>query len=172
MVRIRTKSAHDLALALRSAYWTLHRQTDASLQAHGVTASQFVLLTLLSDQPAVTQRELVDLASSDPNTVRAMLVALQGKGLVSRQRHPTDGRAWQVSLTEQGRNLLPSLWRLTDPVRDRLLTEFDDDERRTLERLLVRTAAVMSHDGKGASSSSRRGPAHRSAAAGAELKDL
>ena len=37
--------------------------------------------------------------SSDPNTVRAMLLLLEQRGLVVRERHPTDGRARTVALT-------------------------------------------------------------------------
>ena len=39
---------------------------------------------------------------SDPSTVRAMLVLLEERGLVSRDTHPTDGRARTVALTAVG----------------------------------------------------------------------
>ncbi len=35
-------------------------------------------------------------------TVRAMLLLLQDRGLVARQRHPDDGRARSVALTALG----------------------------------------------------------------------
>ncbi len=35
-------SGHELAMALRLAYLTMHRRTDAVLAKHGVTADQFV----------------------------------------------------------------------------------------------------------------------------------
>src|SRR5690242_8204901 len=98
MVRERTNSGkpradgHDLALALRAAYLALHRRSDAYFARHGVTADQFVLLAALAGGGARTQRDLARRAASDPNTVRAMLVLLEGRGLVTRGRHPTDGR--------------------------------------------------------------------------------
>ena len=94
---------HDIAMGLRAAYWAVHRRTDADLERHGVTAHQFVLLSLLSEADGITQQELVRRASSDANTVRAMLVLLERGGLLSRRPHPTDGRARQVVLTPKGR---------------------------------------------------------------------
>ena len=80
-------------MALRAAYWAMHRQTQARLARCGVTADQFVLLALLAEQDGITQQELVRRASSDANTVRAMLVLMESRGLVTRKGHPTDGRA-------------------------------------------------------------------------------
>src|SRR5204863_485605 len=92
-------SGREVARALRAAYLALHRQTDACFAKDGVTADQFVLLAALAEADAVTQQELVRRTGSDPSTVRAMLLLLEGRGLVSRERHPADGRARCVTLT-------------------------------------------------------------------------
>src|SRR5690242_558376 len=115
------KSGHDLALALRAAYLALHRGSDARFARHGVTADQFVLLSMLAEGDALTQKELARRASSDPNTVRAMLLLLERRGLVARERHPTDGRARSVALTAKGRRVYGKLWAAGEPVRSRLL---------------------------------------------------
>jgi DNA-binding MarR family transcriptional regulator len=86
-------SGHDIAMGLRAAYWAMHRQTEAGLARGGVTADQFVLLALLAEWDGITQQELVRRAASDANTVRAMLVLLESRGLVARQGHPTDRHA-------------------------------------------------------------------------------
>ncbi len=96
-------SGHDIAMSLRAAYWTMHREADTFLKAHGVTANQFVLLSILAEHTGLTQQELVRLASSDANTVRAMLVLLERAGLLSRLPHPHDRRAYRVALTKKGR---------------------------------------------------------------------
>src|SRR5438270_7326427 len=99
-------SGRDVARALRAAYLALHRQTNACFAEDGVTADQFVLLAALAEAAAVTQQDLVRRVGSDPNTVRAMLLLLEEGGLVSRERHPTDGRARRVTLTGQGRQVV------------------------------------------------------------------
>lgn len=134
---------HDLAMALRAAYLAMHRCADAHLAAGGVTADQFVLLSLLAEGDSVTQRQLVRRAGSDANTVRAMLVLLEKRALVSRRPHPTDGRARSVCLTAKGRQTYERLWADSQPFRRRLLTAVDAGKRRTLVESLRRVAEAM-----------------------------
>src|SRR5918995_2587830 len=97
-------TGRDLAIALRAASLALHRRSEARFAPHGVTADQFVLLaTLARGGEALTQRELARRMSSDPSTVRAILVLLGQGGLVERDAHPTDARARTVSLTAAGK---------------------------------------------------------------------
>jgi DNA-binding MarR family transcriptional regulator len=133
----------EIARALRAAYLGLHRQTNDCFARDGVTADQFVLLSALADADAVTQQDLVRRVSSDPNTVRAMLLLLEGRGLVVRTRHPDDGRARCVRLTAKGRQVFRKLWARSEPLREQLLAAFRPDEVTALVRLLHRVAEVM-----------------------------
>jgi MarR family transcriptional regulator, lower aerobic nicotinate degradation pathway regulator len=138
--------AHDLAVALRAAYLAMHRRADAHLSPAGVTADQFVLLSLLAevDGDGVTQQQLVRAASSDPSTVRAILVLLEERGLVARRRHATDGRARSVTLTPKGRRKYEKLWTVSAPVRSGLLAALGPDEAPALLASLRRIADAMS----------------------------
>jgi DNA-binding MarR family transcriptional regulator len=134
---------HQIAMALRLAYWSMHRQADAHLAPLGVTANQFVLLALLAEDDGIKQSELVERASSDPNTVRAMLVSLEQKGLIARERHPTDGRAWCVTLSPRGRRAYRQLWSRSEPFRERLAADLRPDEVDTFLELLGRVTTAM-----------------------------
>lgn len=136
-------SGREIARALRAAYLALHRQTNDCFARDGVTADQFVLLSALADADAVTQQELVRRIGSDPNTVRAMLLLLEGRGLVARQRHPADGRARCVTLTVKGRQAFRKLWTKSEPLRARLLAAFGPDEVTALVGFLQRVAEIM-----------------------------
>jgi DNA-binding MarR family transcriptional regulator len=136
-------SGREIARALRAAYLAFHRQTNACFAKDGVTADQFVLLSALADEDAVTQQELVRRVGSDPNTVRAMLLLLEGRGLVAREHHPSDGRARSVTLTVKGRQVFQKLWTKSEPLRARLLNAFRPDEVTALVELLRRVALVM-----------------------------
>jgi DNA-binding MarR family transcriptional regulator len=137
-------TGHEIAMALRAAYLALHRRADAHFASRGVTADQFVLLAALAEGcDAVTQQQLVRRASSDPNTVRAMLLLLEGRGLVARRRHPTDGRARSVTLTAKGRRTFAELSAGSEPLRARLLAALRPDEVVALLGLLGRVAEVM-----------------------------
>jgi DNA-binding MarR family transcriptional regulator len=122
----------ELPRLLRAAYFAMHRVSEAHFSRHGVTADQFVLLACLAEQDAITQKELARRASSDPSTIRAMLVLLEGRGLVARARHPDDRRAHVVTLTARGRRLAGRLWKTSEPIRVQLLADFSADEARRL----------------------------------------
>jgi DNA-binding MarR family transcriptional regulator len=137
-------TGHDLAIALRAAYLALHRRSDARFAPFGVTADQFVLLaTLARGGEALTQRELARRMSSDPSTVRAMLVLLSARGLVERDKHPTDARARTVALTAKGRRAYRRLWNAGDSIRARMVGALGVGEAETLARLLGRVAEAL-----------------------------
>ena len=137
-------TGHDIAIALRTAYLALHRRSEAAFAPHGVTADQFVLLaTLARGGHALTQRELARRMSSDPSTVRAMLVLLERRGLVGLDAHPTDARARTVALTPKGRRAYERLWTAGGPVRARMLGALVPGEAEALARLLGRVSESL-----------------------------
>ncbi len=121
-------TGHDLAMRLRRAYLSLHRRANAHFAPFGVTADQFVLLTLLAKEDRVSQQELVGRSASDPNTLRAMLVLLERRGFIERRRHATDGRAWSVVLTKLGRKIENELWDHAESLHTDLLAPFQVGE--------------------------------------------
>lgn len=140
---------HDIAMGLRSAYGLMHRQSNASVARFGVTIDQFVLLALLAEEDGVTQQELVRRASSDANTIRAMLVLMEERGLVVREPHPTDARARSVILTRKGRQTLDTLWAASEPVRRRLLAALTPEEADLLVDLLTRISETLTRENGG-----------------------
>ncbi|MCR9293277.1 MAG: MarR family transcriptional regulator [bacterium] len=133
----------EVPLALRAAYMALHRNTDSQLAEHGVTADQFVLMLALDKGRTLTQRELANRISSDPSTVRAMLVLLENKGFVLRSCHATDSRAKTVALTATGKRKLRKLWKAGQSIRDQMYAAMTPDEAETLIDLLRRVAHTL-----------------------------
>ncbi len=138
-------TGHDIAMGLRAAYLSMHRQTNSCLAPHKITADQFVLLALLTEQDGITQQELVRRATSDPNTIRAMLVLLENRGLVRRQPHPADGRARNVTLTRTGRCAYAKLSKQISTLQNQLLDLFRLEEAENLIELLGRISEAMAH---------------------------
>jgi DNA-binding MarR family transcriptional regulator len=149
---------HDLAIALRAAYLALHRRAEAAFASHGVTADQFVLLATLARGHALTQRELARRMSSDPSTVRAMLVLLERNGLVEREAHPTDARARTVALTGKGTRVFKRLWTAGEPIRAQMLGALDPTEAETLVGLLSRVAGALDPESVGVGGSTHPHP--------------
>ena len=140
---MRITEQSELPMALRAAYLSLHRQSDAKFAKHGVTADQFVLLATLSRGQALTQRELARRMPSDPSTVRAMLVLLEKQGLVRREVHPSDSRARMVELTAAGKRKFNQLWKAGESIRKKMFASMKPREVEVLIQLLQQVAESL-----------------------------
>lgn len=134
----------ELPMLLRAAYFGMHRVSDAHFASHGVTADQFVILACLAEEDTITQKDLARRASSDPSTIRAMLVLLEGRGLIARDRNPDDSRERLVTLTAKGRRLFERLFKSSEPIRVQMLAGFSEDEAGLLIDALGRLIENMS----------------------------
>jgi DNA-binding MarR family transcriptional regulator len=132
-----------LPLALRATYLAMHRQSDAVFGQFGITADQFVLMASLDESDALTQRELAKRISSDPSTVRAMLVLLERQGLISRTVHPEDSRALSVSLTASGKRKFRQLWKAGEVIRERMIGSLSESEAEVVIELLGRVESAL-----------------------------
>ena len=130
-------------MALRRAYLPMHRHADSSFTPSGVTTDQFVVLSSLAEAGVLTQRELADWMACDQNTLRAMLLLLEKRGLVQRHAHPTDGRARLVSLTSEGEQLHQELWGQSEAFRQGLVDILGPDDTQVLLESLHRIAAAL-----------------------------
>lgn len=61
------------------------------------------VLTMVSMQEGINQKDLAFLLGIRPQTLGEMLQRLEERGLIERKKSDTDGRAIQVSLTNEGR---------------------------------------------------------------------
>lgn len=134
----------EIPIALRKAYLALHRASEWKFASLGVTADQFVLLASLSQGQALTQRELAIRMSSDPSTVRAMLVLLESAGLVKRQSHPEDARAKTVALTRAGKRKFQQLWNAGQQIRDQMYNALQPHEVNLFIDILDRVSIALS----------------------------
>jgi DNA-binding MarR family transcriptional regulator len=80
---------------------------------------------------------------SDPSTVRAMLVLLEERGFVSRNTHPTDGRARTVALTESGLRKFRQVFKAGQAIRDQMVSSLTAEETRSLVKLLRRVSESL-----------------------------
>src|SRR5262245_5104065 len=120
---------HELAMLLRKAYLTFHRRANARIIKSGITADQFVALTMLAQEEGITQVTLVERTASDPNTVTAILRLLERRGFVRREAHASDGRARCVFLTKKGRSVQRKLTREADVMLAALWKCVDQEQR-------------------------------------------
>jgi DNA-binding MarR family transcriptional regulator len=135
-------------MQLRAAYFSVRRTAQARLAESGATADQVVVMTLLAEEPKLTQQEIVERSFSDPSTVRAMLELLEDRGWVRRDSDPEDARVRRVKLTAEGRKQqrrLQRIGQIGDPTNmENLLS---DAELRVVTDCLKRIANTQAELG-------------------------
>jgi DNA-binding MarR family transcriptional regulator len=123
-------------MLLRKAYLSFHRRANAWMLDHGVTADQFVLLSVLAREPGITQITIVERTGSDPNTVAAVLRRLEQRRLVRREAHACDRRARCVFLTAEGQRVQRRAAKDAEPIVATLWDCVADCDRRQIEQFL------------------------------------
>src|SRR5262245_57783753 len=137
-------NGHELGMWLRKAYLSFHRRANARLLKHGVTADQFVLLSVLAREEGITQITIVERTASDPNTVAAILRLLERRGLIRRESHARDRRARCVFMTAEGKRIQRRAAKESEPLLSSLWECMEATDRSQVERFLKRIHAVFS----------------------------
>lgn len=91
---------------LRRAHFRAEAIFDEHLRDFQTTPRQKALLMTSYQNPGATINQLADGINLDRNSTTEMLDRLVQRGLLMKQRSPTDRRAWQVDITDAGREFL------------------------------------------------------------------
>jgi DNA-binding MarR family transcriptional regulator len=90
---------------LRRAWYSLNQAFRRRIIHLDITPDQFTALRILGehDQKGLSQRQLTELMSSDPNTVASLVERMESSGLIQRRQHETDKRANRIKLRAKGK---------------------------------------------------------------------
>jgi DNA-binding MarR family transcriptional regulator len=152
---------HEFGMLLRKAYLSFHRRANARMLKVGITADQFVALSVLAQDEGIRQVTLVERTASDPNTVTAILALLERRGLVRRESHLHDRRARCVFLTAEGRRVQRRAARVSQSLLKSLCDCVEAATRPAMEKSLQRIHAVFSQSAAKTNGRSRRSAAKR-----------
>ncbi len=114
------------------------RTIRATLAPFDLTHVQFVLLAVLSsreDTAGLTQRELAEIAATDPMMTSQVLRTLEAKGLIERKNHPQDGRARIVSPTPDGLALVNDAITAVEAADSKYFAALKGDQQRFVRNL-------------------------------------
>lgn len=95
-------------IKLCRATWSLTARVAASLPGH-ITYAQFVVLEALSTLGPMNQVTLAQKILRSSASVNVVVDNLERRGLVKRRRSTEDRRYVEVSLTDQGRDLMTEI---------------------------------------------------------------
>lgn len=119
------------------------READRRLKVVGLSSGQIPVLLALNEKSPLSQRELVDRASTEQPTIAATLARMERDGLVARERDPKDARAWRYSLTDKTHQLMPTVLGALGGGNDLSMAGFTAEERVLTVQLLMRVIYNM-----------------------------
>lgn len=109
-------SGNDAERTALEAYIKLWRAAQAvetaanrHLSDHGLTLSQFAVLEALYHLGPLSQRQLADKILRSSGNLTMVIDNLERDHQVRRERNPADRRAFQISLTQEGRRLIEQI---------------------------------------------------------------
>ena len=115
-----------------------HALANQMLAEVDLSARQAGILTMVTESGPMTQKALGDALRIDRTTMVTLIDDLEGKGYVTRQRHPHDRRAFLVHPTGAGRAAKTAAIRILDEQQRSYLAPLTPAERDQLGALLKR----------------------------------
>src|SRR5688572_13479868 len=116
---------------LRRCWYGLNQAFRRRILHTGVTPDQFTVLRTLmeEDERGMTQRQIAEKMSSDPNTVASLLERMKSSGLVERQPHETDKRAHRIKVLPHGRKTYRAIRAIALKLQSDILDSVPENER-------------------------------------------
>ena len=124
------------------------RLLERHLVDHDVTAAQFKIVLLISQERASSSADLVRLLSLDSGAMTRMLDRLEQKGLLTRERSIEDRRQVRLTLTQSGKALGVRVPQIAADATNELtgcLSRSELDEFQRLLKKMLMAADALPH---------------------------
>jgi DNA-binding MarR family transcriptional regulator len=131
-----------------SASHLLHRAeqlaADRFVQLVGdsITLRQFAVLVATSEQPGLSQSDLVRETGIDRSTLADMMKGMEKRGWVVRTKAPNDARAYSVVLGQAGGTMLSGMMQHARAADAAILDLLPRTKRRSLLNILTKLSAL------------------------------
>jgi DNA-binding MarR family transcriptional regulator len=125
---------------LKRLGFTVKERSMKAYEETGLHPYHHGILTVLGERSLDTQGAIADALGYDRGQLVGLLDDLEERGLVERQRDPSDRRRHIVRITPDGEKMLRRLRALSRQIEDEFLSPLSDEERGDLHALLYRLA--------------------------------
>ena len=95
-----------IGFALKQAQQALRTCLDTQLREIGLTTPQYAVLAFLEVEPGASNAALARRGFVTPQTMQAIVVALERSGFIVRTPHTEHGRVQSTELSSRGRKAL------------------------------------------------------------------
>ncbi|MEP2532945.1 MarR family transcriptional regulator [Shimia sp.] len=128
--------ARFMGYHMKRAQHVMISDMNAVIQPMGLRMITFSVLNMVVENPGLRQSQLADaLVIERPNLV-VILDGLEERDLISRDRVPTDRRAYALNATLAGRQLSDAAICAIEAHEARMLAGVSDEDRNTVLRVL------------------------------------
>jgi DNA-binding MarR family transcriptional regulator len=111
---------------------------DRELKPINIRAAQIAILGFLGIKDGVSQERIRRYLHLDKGTIAKSIRPLIKEGYINRVVNPEDRRAYQVFLTQNGRDIIPDLKNAVMTWTDILTADFTEEEKEMAHNLLSR----------------------------------
>ncbi len=127
---------------LRRAWYGLNQAFRRRIAHTEVTPDQYTVLriALEGDRRGMTQRQLVQAMSSDPNTVASLLERMEKSGWIERRSHEQDRRAYRIRVLPAGKKKYLQVRRIAVSLQAEVLSVLAEAEREPFLEQLAKVA--------------------------------
>ena len=135
------KMEYQVGFLLSRATWAMNNFVNRMLRENGlpdISVSYFAVLQGLWEKDGMSISDLGEIAQLEKSTMTSLIDRMEGSGLVHREDHPTDRRAFKICLTKAGREIEGKL----DEVVNRAYKQLT---RGILEEDLHKSVEVLKH---------------------------
>lgn len=133
----------SVGYALKQAAAALRTAMDAGLRPLGLSVPQYACLELLGQRPGLSAADLARGAFVTRQSMHAVLLGLEERGLLARAATAPHGRALPTELTDAGRDILVQASRIVATIERRMTAVLPVDERQRLLADLVACTAAL-----------------------------
>jgi DNA-binding MarR family transcriptional regulator len=132
-----------IGFALKQAQQALRTRLDSGLREIGLTTPQYAVLAFLEVEAGASNAALARRAFVTPQTMQAILIALERAGLIARTPHPEHGRVQMTQLTARGRGALKAASGIVADAEERLRNASAPFDPQAVAAMLLRLAEAL-----------------------------
>ena len=107
----------------------------------GITARQFVVLSVVESIEDPSQTALCEISGIDRSTLADIVRRLVSRGLLSRRRTRQDARMYAVRLTPEGKDVLERALPIAKKVDDMLVESLSAEQREQFSAFLLKVVS-------------------------------
>lgn len=132
-----------LGYQVRQAQIAVFRDVALRLREQNITPGEFSLLTLIYNNPDISQTALVKIYDLDKSTLSHAINLLADRGLIDRHRPKHDRRFYALKLTIDGQHVLQIATREIEEQEDVMAGVLQPGEREQFLDMLVRISQKL-----------------------------